>query len=58
MLKLGNHHSVIDAAQRSVDIDENFSAATGDRYRNAGCAARRDLESEFSHGSGSGPEPA
>jgi pilus assembly protein CpaE len=24
MLKLQNHHSVIDAAERSVDIDENF----------------------------------
>ena len=24
MLKLTNHHSVIDAAERSVDIDENF----------------------------------
>jgi len=56
--KLQNHHSVIDAAERSVDIDENFWPSISDRDRVAGVLHAGTLNPNFRMEAAQVPEPA
>ena len=54
MLKLDNQYSIVDAAERALEIDENFWPQLVTSIGNLDCAARWRVEPELPNGGGPG----